>query len=244
MQHLLQRLSTTTQKRSFHRQPPDDKDERRRRQRQRGWRCLLAVILTATSTSCGDPQQVSASGAIGADGRSGDILLRGVRIAAPERPQYPAGADADVWLTLLNEGRQPDTLTRVSSPAASMVIIRSDDACDGTVITVSTLTLAPASAVPGPAHSNNPSTADAFDSYSLQLVNLTRDVLAGTSVNITFQFRHAPSVTLAVPVRPLQAQDNPGHLCGSLPAATPHHPIKSWADTDERQSVSGRSIFH
>jgi len=183
--------------------------------------CLLAVVLTAALTGCGDPQQVVASGAIGAEGRSGDILLRGVRVAAPPQPQYPAGAEADVWLTLLNEGRQPDTLTGVSSPDARSVDIRSDDDCDGTATTVSTLTLPPAITLPGPAYSDNPATTRPFEAYSLRLVNLTREVLAGTTVSLTFEFQRAPAVTLKVPVRPRQEQATPGHLCGSLPAAPP-----------------------
>ncbi|GAB2584826.1 hypothetical protein Aab01nite_53680 [Paractinoplanes abujensis] len=180
---------------------------------------LLVIALTAALTACGDPQQVIASGAIGAEGRSGDILLRGVRVAAPPQPQYPAGADADVWLTLLNEGRQPDTLTGVSSPAASSVVIRSDDDCDGTPTVVSSLTLPPASSRPGPANSDNPSTTAPFESYSLRLVGLTREVLAGTTISLTFQFQRAPAVTLDVPVRPRQEQANPGHLCDSASTA-------------------------
>jgi copper(I)-binding protein len=178
------------------------------------------MVLTATLAGCGDPQQVVASGAIGAEGRTGDILLRGVRVAAPPQPLYPAGADAEVWLTLLNEGRQPDTLTGVSSPVAGTVAIRADDDCDGTATTVSTLILPPADTLPAPVHSDNPSTTRPFESYSLRLVDLTRDVLAGTTVSLTFQFQRAPAVTLEVPVRPRQDQAEPGHLCGS-PAASP-----------------------
>ena len=181
---------------------------------------MLVIALAAGLTGCGDPQQVVASGAIGAEGRSGDILLRGVRVAAPPQPRYPAGANADVWLTLLNEGRQSDTLTGVSSPDADTVVIRTDDDCDGTATTVSSLSLPAADTLPGPVHSDNPSTTRPFESYSLRLVGLTRDVPAGTTVSLTFQFQGAPAVTLEVPVRPRQDQTQPGHLCGS-PAASP-----------------------
>jgi copper(I)-binding protein len=186
-----------------------------------GLLCLMITLLTAALASCGRPQQVIASGAVGADGRSGDILLRGVRVAAPPDPQYPAGADADVWLTLINVGRRPDALVGVTSPVAGTVVIRSDDDCDGTAGTVARLTLPPASGNPGPAASDDPSTTGAFDSYSLRLIGLTREIPAGTSVPITFEFQHAPAVTLTVPVRPRQEQDNPGHVCvGTSPAST------------------------
>jgi hypothetical protein len=79
-------------------------------------------------------------------------------------------------------------------------------------------------ASPGPAAGVAP-----FDAYHLQLVDLSRDVPAGTSIDLTFQFRKAPPVTLAVPVRPRQAQDDPGHLVSArhrrrLPAEDPARP--------------------
>ena len=106
--------------------------------------------------------------------------------------------------------------------AERTVAIYADDDCDGTATTVSTLILPPADTLPAPVHSDNPSTTRPFESYRLRLVDLTRDVLAGTTVSLTFRFQRAPAVTLEVPVRPRQDQASSGHLCGSPPAASPN----------------------
>jgi copper(I)-binding protein len=145
------------------------------------------------------------------NGQTGRILLRDVRIAPPATPAYPAGTDADVWLTLLNEGAEPDALTNVSTPSAEAVLIRWDQDCDGTATTVKELPLTPERAVNPPQSESQ--AAAAFDSYSLQLVHLTSEVLAGTTVDLTFDFAKAESVRLSVPVRPRQEQAEPGHLC-------------------------------
>lgn len=189
--------------------------------RVRAGAALLAAVLLAAGASAGcDVFQEVGSNPVGVNERFGDLLFRAVRIDAPAGPKYAAGADATMWFTVINEGDQSVTLTDVRSPAARDAAIWWDRDCDGTAEPVEELPLAPA----GPVPVDEASGAPPFDAYYVELMDFTRDVLAGTSVDVTFDFGDAGQAVLEVPVRPREDQSEPGTVCGDIsrfPLATP-----------------------
>ncbi|SNY25597.1 copper chaperone PCu(A)C [Paractinoplanes atraurantiacus] len=169
---------------------------------------LVAAGLTACSPDP-DPSTYEA-GVMGTNAEIGPIELRSVHVEAPPDANYAAGADARLWLTLRNDGRDPDTLTSVSSPVAHDAEIRWDDDCDGRFDTVDRLTLEPANPVPAGDASH---AASVFDAYHVRLVGLTRDVMAGTRVPVTFAFEDAGSITVEVIVQPSVPRAEPSLRC-------------------------------
>lgn len=160
-------------------------------------RGVAATIIAIMVAGC-DGQQVRQSGVMGADAEVGDIQLRSVHIEAPAGPRYQAGDSAVVWLTVLNQGRQLDNLVDVTTPYGRQVEIRWDQACDGEAEQVDTLPLLPADPVPDPPTFGAPP----FDNYHLRIVGLNREVLAGTTVPLTFSFADAGRVDLQAHVQP------------------------------------------
>lgn len=158
---------------------------------------LLAAVALVPGCAA-RPQHILQSGTTGTNTRIGDMLLRAVHVQAPPQPHYPPGASPQVWLTLVNEGREPDTLLDVTTPQAERVEIRWDRNCDGTADVVDQLPLASADPVPDPAATAAPP----FDDYHLRLVNLNQQVLAGTTIPLTFTFAKAGTVHAAAYVQP------------------------------------------
>jgi copper(I)-binding protein len=171
----------------------------------------LAVVV-ALLAGCSEPQEVIGSGANGADGEVGDVLLRGVRIQGTESALRP-GDDATAWLTLIAETTR-DTLTGVTSDVASRMEIRWDRGCDGTAEPVDELPLA--ANVGGPADPSRPG-ADESASYHLRVIDVTREILVGTTVPMTFRFARAGEITLQVPVvADTEARAYPSARCSVL----------------------------
>lgn len=176
---------------------------------------VLAAVAALCALLLGCNQNdVIGSNPHGTNAKSGDILLRGVRIAPPPDPSYQPGADPVVWLTIVNEGRQDDTLVRVSSPQAAEVEILWDGDCDGTSDVVPSLRL-PAGAPPDTGVQRAPSApaGQPLDAYSLRLVDLRSEALAGTAIPVTFTFANADPVTVDVPVRPHEGASDRGVGC-------------------------------
>jgi copper(I)-binding protein len=142
------------------------------------------------------------SGVMGTNAQVGPIRLLSVHIEAPAQYRYPTGADATVWLTVLNEGAAPDALVFTTSPYAAAAELRWDRQCDGVAEPVERLPVQPAGTdVGGPAdHGAGP-----FDRYHVRLVDLNREVLAGTTIPVRFVFEHAGAVTVHAYVQPSTA---------------------------------------
>jgi copper(I)-binding protein len=172
-------------------------------------RAVAAAAVALALVAC-DSQEVRQSGVMGVNGQVGDVLLRSVHIEAPPQPAYRVGSDARVWFTVINSGPEPDALVAVTSPVAAAVEIRWDDDCDGRFDTVPALPLAPAE----PAVVDPTGAAVPFDAYHLRLRGFTRDVIAGTNVEVTFRFRRAGPVTLWAFVQPSNApRAEPSNRC-------------------------------
>jgi copper(I)-binding protein len=165
----------------------------------------VAVLLAACSAV---PQDWPSCGQMGVDSRVGDVLLRSVHVVAPSGGHYPAGSDATVLLTLVNESTDVDSLVSVTSPSADRVDIRWDRQCRGTTEVMPSLPLAPES---------RPDAADAerpFDAYDLRLVGLREDVPSGGTIQLTFTFSRAGWVDTAAEVQPSNAPlPEPSHPC-------------------------------
>jgi copper(I)-binding protein len=185
---------------------------------------ILAVPLSACRTEDpvaipGDQPEPFQESVMGANAQVGEILLRSVHVEAPQNPSYQPGNDAVVRFTLLNEGRRQDTLTSLTSTAAASVEIRWDDDCDGAARTVSALPLQPA--FPGLTEASGG--VPPFDAYYGRLVDFKQQVLAGTTVPVTFTFADAGQVTVEALVQPSSApRPAPTALCQapSAPAAS------------------------
>jgi copper(I)-binding protein len=163
---------------------------------------VSAVVLALTVLGCGEPREIQ-SGAMGVNAQVGDVLMQSVHVEAPPQGSYPPGAEARVWLTLLNQGAAPDSLVEVASPVAERVEIRWDRECDGAFDTVPDLPLRP----PEPTGTGLPGTevptgVVPFDAYHLRMVDLRSPVLAGTSVELTFRFERAGEITIRAQVQP------------------------------------------
>ena len=176
---------------------------------------LFAAIALAGCGARSHPGDRHA-GVMGTNARVGAIQLLRVHVDAPPGAAYSTGADALVWLTLRNGAHQADTLTSVSSPVAEKTEIRWDNDCDGRYTTVDRLILRPAV----PTGKPGPSAVPVFDAYRLRLVDLQREVMAGTTVPITFRFDHAGAVTVDVPVQPSVPRAEPSARCVPQPATS------------------------
>jgi hypothetical protein len=102
---------------------------------------VAVVVMLAACSSAPDAWQ--SCGKIGVDSQVGDILLRSVHVVAPSGGRYPAGSEATVLLTMVDESTDIDSLESVTSPSADRVEIRWDRQCRGAPEVVPNLPLAP-----------------------------------------------------------------------------------------------------
>lgn len=130
------------------------------------------------------------------DGTSGNagntMFLRDVLIPNPRTPPgaYPAGSTIPVFVAIVNQGNQADTLIAVTSPAASQVQVvgTTDISPGGTVISTG-----------GSALINTPPTSPLVAGRLRITLTLNRVLRDGLNIPVTFQFQHAGTVTLSVP---------------------------------------------
>src|SRR5215469_14182056 len=93
----------------------------------------LAVVLAGCGAGQITQTDTQQSAVNGANANAGPIALRDVQLAAPGTAQdaYQPGSDAVLVATIVNTGLTPDTLLKVSTPAADDVLI--DGSPNGTV---------------------------------------------------------------------------------------------------------------
>ena len=90
---------------------------------------VLGIGLAVVLTGCGAGQitqtDTQRSGVNGATGGVGPIALRDVQLAAPANQQgvYAPGANAVLVATIVNTGLTGDSLIKVTTPAATAVLI-------------------------------------------------------------------------------------------------------------------------
>src|SRR6266542_4295926 len=174
------------------------------------------TALLATACSAGQTAQTSRerSTVDGATADAGDIALRDIALAYPESGRYAAGESAPLQLKVVNTGTTPDSLISIRSDVAPAVELQpapSGSATGSTSGSASPSGSAGASATPTETASATlqqtpvpipPGTLVAFDedAATARLVGLTRELLPGEIVMITFTFAKAGSVSVPVPV--------------------------------------------
>ncbi|GGP73955.1 copper chaperone PCu(A)C [Saccharothrix coeruleofusca] len=149
---------------------------------------IAAASVAAVLASCGEPQQELKSGTMGTNAQVGDVVLRNVFVRAPEDHSYQPGDDAVVQLAMFSRSDRPDALLGVRTSDADEVQLRSDRDCDGTSETV------PRIPVPAEGTVGEPGSVDL--TYHLRVVNFSDEVLAGTTVPLTFIFENAGETTV------------------------------------------------
>lgn len=143
---------------------------------------LLAAALLAGA--CGAAPRTDEADTMGTNGQVEHILLRNVYLVASGEGGYGRGDDGLVRLWLFNTSTVEDTLVDVRSSRAESARIGWDRDCDGTYETVPELPVLPDGTVPY----GRP--------YAVELVNFTDVVRGGTTVPVTFTFRHAGETRL------------------------------------------------
>jgi hypothetical protein len=134
---------------------------------------------------------------MGTNGEVGPILLRNVYLSASGEGGYEPGDDGLVRLWLFNESSVADALVAVRSREAKSARISWDRDCDGTFEIVDELPIRPNGTVPY----GRP--------YAVELVNFTGEVHGGTTVPLTFTFRHAGETRLDAMVEVVDDGDVP-----------------------------------
>jgi copper(I)-binding protein len=91
-----------------------------------GVAAAIAALLTVTGCAAGQIAQTAEEVPVidGSYATVGAIGLRGVAIAAPDQTDWAKGSDAALQLIIANSGTSDDTLTGVSTSAASAAQIR------------------------------------------------------------------------------------------------------------------------
>lgn len=132
-------------------------------------------------------------------------IVNGIRITnvfvlgAPSGATLPAGSSASLFMSLFNDGANPDTLVSASAAGASGVTLDG-----GTVHLPSEI----------PVNLTGPTP-------SAVLTNLSKPLAAGGYVTVTLQFKNAGPVTLQVPVEPQSYDWATYSPAPSAPASSP-----------------------
>jgi len=190
---------------------------------------LLAVCAALLTSACAAGQQAQTGEIVPAvdatSGAIGDLRLHDVAIHSPDGPSYQAGDAAELQLVIVNVGHVADTLTNISSPAASGYQVFATTAEASAAVSPSASS-SPSDTASGSSSASGSGSASGSSSAaapspptSLQvppdealrlsittdtavlLVKLTKVLFPGTTVPITFTFAGAGSVTLTVPVQ-------------------------------------------
>ena len=150
---------------------------------------LAAGLLPLALTACGvglDPQTYKQrTTQDSANAQAGSLALRNVAIAPPHsgESELAVGTDAQLTLSIVNPGGDKDTLTGVTTAAAS-----STKLVDGSGHDVSSVDI-PADGA-----------AEAGD-FGVVLVGLTKALRPAQYVDVTFAFANNGRLTVSVPVR-------------------------------------------
>lgn len=182
--------------------PPVDRPATHRAGRARlaaaGVGATLIALLCTAGCSTGQIAETAqeTSAVAGVNAQVGSIDLRDVGIAAPQNGLYRAGENAPLTFTLVNNGGSADTLTSISTDAASSVAISGGG-----------ITVGPNQAVPV---GNRPGDTGSHSSQTVTLHALTGEFRPGQSVTVTFLLKNAGKITFAVAVdAPITAVPQP-----------------------------------
>jgi copper(I)-binding protein len=161
----------------------------------------VAGVLLAAGCAAGQHAQTAQvrPGIDGTLGSVGAISLDGVAVHAPSGASYAKGSNAQLALTIVNDGTSPDTLVSVTSPSFAGWGIAANSDADTSTPTATGLTIQPGTAQRlGVADLGG--SADLSD-RTVVLTSLEQQLFPGNTVEITFRFARSGSATLRVPVQ-------------------------------------------
>ncbi|MET3808540.1 copper(I)-binding protein [Nakamurella sp. UYEF19] len=140
---------------------------------------VMAAVLTLTGCAAGQIAQTADQVAAidGANGTVGVIGVRNALLATPDGTDHAKGSDVALQVWVSNDGVQAETLTGITTPAATAVKI------SGTAT------------IPGQTLKDFTGTT-----VKITLTGLTSGITYGESVPITFTFASAGKLTVNVPV--------------------------------------------
>jgi copper(I)-binding protein len=122
----------------------------------------------------------------------GDLSLRAVEMPYPTGGVYPEGSSARLLAAVTSSAETDDTLVRIEGDQFESVEVVDPEAADEPATNSGSLDLTvPAEGILYRGNGTGP---------SVTLVGLTDDIGVGQSVNVTFTFEQAGSVTIPVPV--------------------------------------------
>ena len=178
----------------------------------------LAVAAALLSSACAAGQHAQTAdekpSLDGTNASVGAIDLRGIAIEAPSGSTvyYPAGADMQLKIVIVNNAEQDDQLTSITSPAIRGWGAYETTADADAVLNAHAASSAPASGTttdaPLPsAQKSVPIVGNGRVGYStpeakgaLLLFGATKSIYSATSIPLTFTFANAGQVTVQVPV--------------------------------------------
>ncbi len=184
----------------------------------------MSSLLVTTACGAGQIAQTATQVITqeGANADRGGVALRAVLIPTPNRGTYPTGETAPLYLAISTEEGTSDTLVKVTSEAATSVVLIASPipASPGAAASASPAASASADPSAAPEPSASPSNESASlelpdgslirlgqgTSY-LELRGLTSDLAPGDTVSVAFSFAGAGDITLDVPVA---TPDTPG----------------------------------
>ncbi|MDQ6657858.1 MAG: hypothetical protein M3Z00_06505 [Actinomycetota bacterium] len=141
----------------------------------------LGACLVLSGCAAGQVSQTAQVVAAidGGNATVGDIGVRNALLATPDAANYATGSNVKLLMVLSNAGLSTDTLTSISTPAASSVKLSG------------TITLPAQSLV----------TVGAASTATATLTGTTRPLCYGTSIPLTLSFAQAGRLTLNVPIQ-------------------------------------------
>ena len=172
---------------------------------------LLFSPLVISACSAGQVNQTSTQlrDKVGPEVRVGDLTLRGIQLAYPTNGSYAPGDDAELQMSMVNSGSEDDALVGIKGTGFAEV--RVTGAASGTVVASPS---AGATTTPPPAPATTSGGARAVDitipanssvflgenAPTITLVALGQPLTPAQTLDMTFTFRKAGNVTVAVPV--------------------------------------------
>lgn len=140
---------------------------------------ITAAVLTLSGCAAGQIAQTASQVAAidGANGTVGRIGVRNALLATPDGAAYAKGANVPLQVWVSNDGLQAETLTGITTPAATSVAISGSPTIPGQTLKDFTGT-----------------------TVKITLTDLTSAITYGQSVPITFSFAAAGKLTVNVPV--------------------------------------------
>jgi copper(I)-binding protein len=180
---------------------------------------LLLSPIALTACSAGQVTQTATQNRdkVGAEAQVGSVTLRQVTLEHPDEGRYEAGDDAALTMAVINSGNEADTLVGIEGEGFDGVLVSgqasaapavpgspsaSAPAAGGTATTTTpaagATTAAPtaASRVDIPVPGNSTVFIGGESDLTVELADLTEELTAGQSIELTLTFQQAGEVTV------------------------------------------------